>query len=77
LFPNNPGPGKITLLLSASMVIIFLSLGCLFVFTDVYIDEYPRPYRNYIGYVLGGWALFRGVSVFMKLRANQRNQDDE
>lgn len=59
------------------MVIVFLSLGCLFVFTDVYIDDYPRPFRNYIGYVLGGWALFRGVSVYMKFRANQRNHDDE
>lgn len=59
------------------MVIIFLSLGCLFLFTDVYIDEYPRPFRNYIGYVLGGWALFRAVSVVMKFRSIQRNQDDE
>lgn len=79
MFLNNPGQGKITLLLSATMVIIFLSLGCLFVFTDVYIADYPKPTRNYIGYVLGGWALFRGVSVWMKFRNMQRNQqhDDE
>lgn len=59
------------------MVIIFLSLGCLFVFTDVYIDKYPRPFRDYIGYVLGGWALFRGFSVWMKYRSAQRHEDDE
>jgi hypothetical protein len=59
------------------MVIIFLGLGCLFVFTDAYIDEYPRPYRNYIGYVLGGWALFRGVTVFMKFRNAQQQEEDE
>lgn len=58
------------------MVIIFLSLGCLFVFTDVYIDDYPRPYRNYIGYVLGGWALFRGFSVWLKYRNAQRNEEE-
>jgi hypothetical protein len=58
------------------MVIVFLSLGCLFVFTDVKIDDYPRPYRNYIGYLLGGWAIFRGISVAMKFR-NARNEQDE
>jgi hypothetical protein len=59
------------------MVIVFLSLGCLFVFTDVKIDDYPRPYRNYIGYLLGGWAIFRGITVWMKFRRNAQQQDDE
>jgi hypothetical protein len=59
------------------MVLIFLGLGCLFVFTDVMIDDYPRPTRNYIGYVLGGWALFRGVSVWMKYRRIQQQEKDD
>ena len=79
MFLSNPGQGKITLLLSATMVIIFLGLGCLFVFTEVKIDEFPHPNREYIGYVLCGWALFRGISVWMKLRRIQQedNDDDE
>ena len=58
------------------MVFIFLGLGCLFVFTDTWIEDYPRPTRNYIGYVLGGWAIFRGLSVFMKYRNIRRHEDD-
>jgi hypothetical protein len=58
------------------MVIVFLSLGCLFVFTDVKIEDYPRPYRNYIGYVLGGWAIFRGVSVWMKYQQAKREDEE-
>jgi hypothetical protein len=57
------------------MVIVFLFLGCLFLFTDVKIDEYPRPYRNYIGYLLAGWALFRGISVWMKFKNAKRDEE--
>gem|GEM_PF-1453105 len=74
---NNPGPGKITLVLSASMVIIFLGLGCLFLFTNVYIEEYPRPTRTYIGGVLAGWAAFRGITVWMKYRNLRREEQDD
>lgn len=77
MFLSNPGQGKITLLLSASMVMIFLGLGCFFVFTDVWIDRYPRPFREYVGYVLGGWALFRGFSVWMKYRTIQKEENEE
>lgn len=59
------------------MVLIFLGLGCLFIFTDTWIENYPRPMRNYIGYVLTGWALFRGVSVWMKYRNIRRDEQDQ
>lgn len=77
MFLNNPGHGKLTLLLSATMVIVFLGLGCLLVFTEVELESIPRPNRTYMGYVLCGWALFRGISVVMKLRRIQQQQDDE
>lgn len=60
------------------MVLIFLGLGCMFLLTDTWIDDYPRPTRNYIGYVLVAWAVFRGISVFMKYnRIRREEQDDE
>lgn len=77
MFLSNPGQGKITLVLSASMVIIFLGLGCVFIFTDIWIQEYPRPFRNYIGYVLSGWALFRGFTVWVKYKNIRREEDNE
>jgi hypothetical protein len=77
LFLNNPGHGKITLLVSASMVLIFLGLGCMFLFTDAWIENIPPPNRSYIGYVLIGWAVFRGLTVVMKYRRISRDEEDE
>jgi hypothetical protein len=76
LFLSNPGRSKVSILFSASMVIIFLGLGCFFIFTDVAIDTVPRPRREYVGYVLGGWALFRGVSVWMRFRRAQQEEQE-
>jgi hypothetical protein len=76
-FLENPGPGKITNLLSLSMVIIFLGLGFLFLITDAWIDRYPRPTRTYIGLVLAGWSVFRGISVWLKMRRAKREEEDE
>lgn len=76
MFLNNPGHGKITLLLSASMVLIFLGLGCMFFFTDFYEDAVQGPMRKYVAFVLWGWGIFRGVSVVMKYR-NLRRDDEE
>jgi hypothetical protein len=76
LFLRNPGHGKINLLLSASMVLVFLGLGCMFIFTDARIDDFPRPNRDYIGYVLAGWGLFRGITVWVKYR-KLKHEDEE
>lgn len=59
------------------MVLVFLGLGCVFVFTDLWIEKYPRPTRNYIGYVLAGWGVFRAISVVMKYRNLKRDDDNE
>ncbi|MBI3511652.1 MAG: hypothetical protein HY064_13405 [Bacteroidetes bacterium] len=74
---NNPGPGKITLLLSFSMVFIFLGLGYLFLATNVMPDRFPKPNRIYIGLVLVVWALFRGVTVWLKYKRELKDEEDE
>ena len=56
---------------------VFLGLGCFFLFTDIWIDEYPRPFRNYIGYLLLGWAIFRLFTVWTKIRQIKREEEDE
>jgi hypothetical protein len=58
------------------MALIFLGLGYLFIFTNTWIESYPRPNRNYIGYILAGWAIFRGISVWIKFkRLKDENED--
>lgn len=65
-------------MLSLGMAVIFLGLGSLFLFTNTWIDKYPKPTRFYIGLVLAGWALFRGVSVWMRLRRmKEEEREDE
>jgi hypothetical protein len=59
------------------MVLIFLGLGCVFIFTDIWIDRYPRPTRTYIGCVLAGWAVFRAITVWMKFRNIKKQEQDE
>jgi cytochrome c biogenesis protein CcdA len=73
---DNPGPGKITLVFSLSMALIFLGLGYFFIFTNIWIESYPRPSRTYIGLILCLWAVFRGISVWLKYkRMNEENED--
>ncbi len=73
---DNPGPGKIALALSLSMAFIFLGLGYLFIFTDVRIENFPKPNRYYIGLILSGWAVFRCITVWLKYkRMNEEHED--
>jgi hypothetical protein len=74
---ENPGPGKITFVISMSMVVIFLGLGFLFLLTDTWIDSYPRPMRTYIGGVLVGWAVFRGTTSWLKFLRSKREERDD
>ena len=76
-FLVNPGPGKIPTLLSLGMVVIFLGLGFLFLFTNTWIDSYPKPSRTYIGLVLVGWSVFRGITVWMKLRRERLEEQED
>jgi hypothetical protein len=59
------------------MVGIFSVLGLLFLATNVWIEDYPRPMRTYIGGVLLGWAVFRGISVWLRWRRMKNDDDDE
>lgn len=76
-FLVNPGPGKIPALLSIGMAAIFLGLGFLFLFTNTWIDNYPKPSRTYIGMVLVGWSVFRGITVWMKLQRMKREERED
>jgi hypothetical protein len=73
---NNPGTGKISLIIALSMMTVYLSLGYLFLGTSMWIDRFPKPNRTYIGLVLVGWALFRGFMVWQRYKRMQ-NDDEE
>ncbi len=59
------------------MVGIFSGLGLLFLTTNVWIDDYPRPTRTYIGGMLLGWAVFRGISLYFRWRRMKNEDEDE
>ncbi|CAN5313439.1 hypothetical protein BH09BAC5_BH09BAC5_00980 [soil metagenome] len=65
---NNPGNGKVSLIFSSTMLLVYLGLGYLFIGTSLYIDIWPKPSRTYIGLVLVGWAAFRGFMIWQKYK---------
>jgi len=71
-----PGQGKINLVVSLTMLLIFLGLGYLFIGTNIWIDRYPKPNRVYIGLVLVGWSIFRGITVWMKYKRMKNENED-
>jgi hypothetical protein len=60
-----------------AMAVLFLSLGVFFVFTNFQLETYPRPTRTYIGLVLLGWALFRGFTIYLRMRQEKQDEQDE
>src|SRR4051812_47756440 len=75
--PYNPGQGKfVNLVLSLTMLLVFLGLGFLFLFTNTMIDRFPKPNRTYIGFVLVGWAVFRGISVWLRFKRIKDEQNE-
>ncbi|CAN5789408.1 hypothetical protein BH11BAC7_BH11BAC7_01750 [soil metagenome] len=72
---NNPGTGKISLIIASMMLVVYLGLGYLFIATPMWTDRFPRPNRIYIGLVLVGWAIFRGFMVWQRYK--RMKQDDE
>jgi hypothetical protein len=77
LTQNNPGIGKIGLIISSSMLVVYLGLGYLFIGTHMMIDRFPKPNRIYIGLVLVGWAVFRGFMVWQRYKRMQREDEDQ
>jgi hypothetical protein len=78
LFLNNPDFGKASLLLSATMVLIFLSLGCLFFFTTSFMgDAVFGPNRKYIACVFWGWAVYRSFTIWTKYKRFKQEKNDE
>jgi len=62
-------------MLAAFMVIVFLGLGFVLFFTDVYLETIPRPNRYYVGAVLVIWSIFRGYFAWRRYKLSQ--QEDE
>lgn len=58
------------------MVVAFLSLGLLFLFTELFIETIPAPNRYFVGGVLIVWAILRGWLAWEREK-RRRLEDDE
>ncbi|HLG02146.1 MAG TPA: hypothetical protein VI731_01035 [Bacteroidia bacterium] len=76
-FSQNPGAGRINLVISFAMVIVFLSLGFVFLFSDIWIDRYQKPLRNYMGGVLVAWAVYRSITVWLRYKRIKREEKND
>jgi hypothetical protein len=76
LFNSNPNSGKTAAYLALAMSAVFFGSGCFFLLTDIWYDKYPRPVRTYVGLVLIGWAIFRGLSTWLRLRQIKKEEKD-
>jgi hypothetical protein len=73
---NNPVRGRVTIILSLAMAVLFVGLGCLLVFTTINIEDYPRPQRYWLGGILLLWAAFRGATVYLRWKKLKQHDED-
>lgn len=59
------------------MLLVFLGLGYFFLGTDLKIEEFPRPNRTYIGWLLVGWAVFRGFMIWQRYKRMKQEEDED
>lgn len=72
-FNSNPSVNKIRYYSSFIMVVVYLGLGLLFLFTDIAIDTFPE-YRKPIGTTMLIYAVIR---TFLTIKKNKDRQQDE
>jgi len=68
-FNNNPSVNKIRYYFSFVMVAVYLTLGFVFLFTDIAIDTFPM-YRKPIGITMIVYAVIRTYLTIRKNKAN-------
>lgn len=59
---------KITLYAACFMAVIYLSIGVLFIFTDVLSETFSQ-HRLVIGILFSVYGLFRGIICWQKLKS--------
>lgn len=74
---RNPGSGQIALLSAAIVVIIFLSLGFVFLFTNLMHERVKAPNRYYVGGLLIIWSAARAFTAWRRYKRDQREANDE
>lgn len=74
LFNSNPTVNKIRYYSTFLMVAIYLTLGLLFLFTDIGIDKFPA-FRKEIGVVMLVYGVIRAFTTIRKIKfeGNDRN----
>jgi hypothetical protein len=74
---HNPGFGPVSLLLAGLVAMIALSLGCVFAFTDIWIENFPNN-RTIAGVLFMGFGIYRGFMGWRRYQINkQKNDEDE
>lgn len=58
------------------MVPVYLGAGYLFIGTNLMIDRIPAPRRYYVGLVFVGWAIFRGITVYLRYKQMKREEQE-
>ena len=59
----------------SAMGLVFFSLGCLLIFTNLYSEKVPSPDRRYIGGVLVLWGVFRIVSSYRRYKRDMEEEE--
>jgi len=73
-FNSNPSVNKIRYYSGFVMVAVYLTLGLLFLFTDIAIDIFPA-YRKPIGATMVVYGIVRIILAIQKNKRNQQQND--
>jgi drug/metabolite transporter (DMT)-like permease len=73
---HNPGFGSLSLLLAGLVAVMALSLGCVFLFTTIWAEDFPNN-RQLAGALFIAFGCYRGYMGWRRYRLQQQNEDDE
>jgi type VI protein secretion system component VasK len=72
---HNPG-ALVSLLLAGLVTLIAVSLGCVFLFTDVWIEDFPNN-RPIAGALFVAYGLYRAYMGWRRYKATQQEPENE
>jgi hypothetical protein len=72
---HNPGFGSVSLLLAGLVAMMAISLGCVFAFTELWIEDFPNN-RTIAGALFIGFGVYRGFMGWRRYKKSAQEDED-
>ena len=67
---------RVSWMMGLFMTVIVLSGAVVFSTTDILIDNFPKPNRNYLALLFLGYGIFRGIRVYQQFKKMKQDEKE-